>query len=758
MPSQKSEEIVAYRINVNGIVQGVGYRPFVYLIARSLNLNGFVLNAGNGVIIEVEGKPDDCSRFIERLKAEKPPRAVVKTFYCSQIPPRGYRGFRVEQTLTEEVETLCPPDVAVCKDCLKELFNPADRRHLYPFINCINCGPRFTILERLPYDRVNTSMKVFRMCGDCEKEYSDPSDRRFKAEPNACGRCGPRVGLYHRGRLMRIEDPVSEAARLISKGFIVAVKGYGGFHLACDATSRSSVLELRKRKRRGNKPFAIMVKNIEEAGRIVELNDSEKEWLLHYSAPIILARKREPNPVAEEVAPGMRYLGVFLPYTPIHHVLMRRVEPPAIVLTSGNISEEPIVFKDREAFEKFNGIADYILTYNRRIVNFADDSVGFLQDGVLRLVRRSRGFVPEPVEVELKVDGVLAMGADLNNTFALAKRSRIFMSQYMGDLENLFIRKRYLEAIRSMQRLLNLRYSRIAHDLHPAYYSTLIGRSLKGEKTAIQHHYAHVLSAMAENSILGLDVLGIAFDGTGYGEDGNLWGSEFLVVSGGRYVRRGHFKYVPMPGGEKAVLEPARMAFSYLYDAFGEDALKIKTGLSNSVKTVFKRMIERRINTPMTCGLGRMFDAVSALLEICLTRTFEGEPAVMLEMAAGGNCWDSYPFKIMGEKEYVVDTAPIISSIVEDLENRTPVKTISGRFHETIARITVELADTIRFEENVDAIVLTGGVFQNRILSSRVKRLAEEHGLKTFFNNIVPTNDGGISLGQAVASGLTGEE
>jgi hydrogenase maturation protein HypF len=758
MPSQKPEEVAAYRININGIVQGVGYRPFVYRIASSLGLNGFVLNSGNGVIIEVEGKPEDCIRFVEKLRVEKPPRAVVKTFSCTRITPRGYREFRVEQTISEEVETLCPPDVAVCKDCLNELFNPKDRRYLYPFINCINCGPRFTILEKLPYDRVNTSMRKFKMCRDCEKEYSEPSCRRFKAEPNACSRCGPTVRLYQGDKPIRVENPISEAARLINSGFIVAVKGYGGFHLACDATRRSSVLELRRRKRRGNKPFAIMVKSIKEAEGIVELNDSEREWLTHYSAPIILAKKREPNPVVEEVAPGMRYLGVFLPYTPIHHILMRNIEPPAIVLTSGNISEEPIVFRDGEAFKKFKNMADYVLTYNRRIVNFADDSVGFVQDGRLRLVRRSRGFVPEPVEVEPRVDGVLAMGADLNNTFALAKKGRVFMSQYMGDLENMLIRRRYLEAIRSMQRLLNLKYSRIAHDLHPAYYSTQIGASLDGEKTAVQHHYAHVVSAMAENNILGLEVLGIAFDGTGYGEDGSLWGSEFLVVRRGEYVRRGHFKYVPMPGGEKAIMEPARMAFSYLYDSMGEDALKINIGLSEKAKTFLKRMIDRGINTPMTCGLGRMFDAVSALLGICLTRTFEGEPAVMLEMVAGGVDRGAYPFKITGVKEYVVDTAPIIRSIVEDLKDNTPVKTISQRFHETIARLTVELADTIRLEEGVDTVVLTGGVFQNRILSSRVKRLAEEKGFQAFFNNIVPTNDGGISLGQAVASSLMEEE
>ncbi|MEM2087405.1 MAG: carbamoyltransferase HypF [Thermoproteota archaeon] len=758
MPSQKSEELVAYRINVNGIVQGVGYRPFVYRIASSLNLKGFVLNAGKGVLIEVEGKPEDCLRFMEKLKAEKPPRAVVKSFSYSEISPKNYVDFRVEQTVSEEVETLCPPDVAVCQDCLSELFNPDDRRHLYPFINCINCGPRFTIMEKLPYDRVNTSMRVFKMCDECSVEYSDPLNRRFKAEPNACGRCGPRVRLYHQGKMVRVEDPVSETARLINRGFIVAVKGYGGFHLACDATSRSSVLELRRRKKRGNKPFAIMVKNIEEAERIVELNDSEREWLTHYSAPIILAKRREPNPVVDNVAPGMKYLGIFLPYTPIHHILMRSIGPPAIVLTSGNISEEPIIFRDREAFEKFESIADYVLTYNRRIVNFADDSVGFVQDSQLRLVRRSRGFVPEPFEVELDVDGVLATGADLNNTFALAKKGRIFMSQYMGDLENLFIRRRYLETIRRMQQLLNLKYSRVAYDLHPAYYSSQIGMSLKGRKIPVQHHYAHVLSAMAENNILGSEALGVAFDGTGYGEDGRLWGSEFIIVRGEEYVRRAHFKYVPMPGGEKAVTEPARMAFSYLYDAMGEDALKIDTGLSDSVKKALKSMVDKGINTPLTCGLGRMFDAVSALLGVCLTRTFEGEPAVMLEMVAGENIEENYPFKIIGDREYVVDTAPIISLIVEDMGKNTPIKTISRRFHETVARITVELADTIRLEEGVNNIVLSGGVFQNRIISSRVRRLAEEKGLKTFFNNIVPTNDGGISLGQVVASGLTGEE
>ncbi|MEM2940060.1 MAG: carbamoyltransferase HypF [Thermoproteota archaeon] len=758
MPSQTPESLVAYRITVNGIVQGVGMRPFVWRIATSMGLRGMVLNAGNGVVIEVEGKPEDCLRFIEKLKAEKPPRAVVKSFSYSKISPKNYVDFRVEQTVSEEVETLCPPDVAVCRDCLNELFNPDDRRHLYPFINCINCGPRFTIMERLPYDRVNTSMSVFKMCDECGVEYSDPLNRRFKAEPNACGRCGPKVRLYHRGRMVRVDEPVSEAARLINKGSIVAIKGYGGFHLACDATSRSSVLELRRRKKRGNKPFAIMVKNIAEAEKIVELNNSEREWLLHYSAPIILAKRREPNPVVGDVAPGMKYLGIFLPYTPIHHVLIKSVNPPAIVLTSGNISEEPIIFRDEEAFEKFEGIADYILTYNRKIVNFADDSVGFVQDSQLRLVRRSRGFVPEPVEVELDVDGVLAMGADLNNTFALAKKGRIFMSQYMGDLENLFIRRRYLETIRGMQKLLNLKYSRVAYDLHPTYYSSQIGRSLNGGKTPVQHHYAHVLSAMAENNILGSEALGVAFDGTGYGEDGRLWGSEFIIVRSREYVRRAHFKYVPMPGGEKAVTEPARMAFSYLYDAFGEDALKIDTGLSDSVKKTLKSMIDKGINTPLTCGLGRMFDAVSALLGVCLARTFEGEPAVMLEMVAGENVEENYPFKIIGDREYVVDTAPIISLIVEDMRKNTPIKTISRRFHETVARITVELADTIRLEEGISKIVLSGGVFQNRIISSRVRRLAEEKGFKTFFNNIVPTNDGGISLGQVVASGLTGEE
>ncbi|MBO3839534.1 MAG: carbamoyltransferase HypF [Thermoproteota archaeon] len=754
MRSQKSEEVVAYRINVNGIVQGVGYRPFVYRLAVELGLNGFVLNSGDGVIMEIEGKTEDCLKFIERLKAEKPPRAVVKTLSYEKIPPRGYNEFKVEQTISEEVETLCPPDVAMCQDCLDELFNTNDRRYLYPFINCINCGPRFTILERLPYDRVNTSMRSFKMCRECEREYSNPLDRRFKAEPNACGVCGPSVKLYHKGKLLRVKNPLSEAARLINEGFIVAVKGYGGFHIACDATNGNVVLELRRRKKRGNKPFAIMVKNIEEAENIVELNDFEKKWLIHYSAPIILARKKEPNPVVEEVAPGMKYLGVFLPYTPIHHIIMKKVRTPAIVLTSGNISEEPIIFRDKEALEKLGNIADYILAYNRKIVNFADDSVGFVQDGSLRLVRRSRGFVPEPVEVELNVDGILAMGADLNNTFAIAKKGKVFLSQYMGDLENIFIRRRYIETIRSLQRLLNLDYKTIAYDLHPGYYSSQIGLSLKGSKVSVQHHYAHILSAMAENRILNQSALGIAFDGTGYGDDGNLWGSEFIIVRGGEYFRRGHLKYVPMPGGEKAVIEPVRMAFSYLYDAMEKDALKIDIGIEDKTKMVLMKMIEKKVNTPMTCGLGRLFDAVSVLLGVCLKRTFEGEPAMMLEMVASDGIEKSYPFSIIEGREYIIDTSPIIRSIIEDLKNNVPAGKISMRFHETIVRLTVELSETIRLEEDVENIVLSGGVFQNRILSSRIKRIMEERGLKVFCNNLIPTNDGGISLGQAVAAGF----
>ncbi|MGQ9479515.1 MAG: carbamoyltransferase HypF [Thermoproteota archaeon] len=756
MSSQSPESLVAYRITINGIVQGVGMRPFVWRIATEIGLKGIVLNTENGVLIEVEGRPEDCLSFIEKLRAEKPPRAVVKSFTYDQVPPKGYVDFRVEQTRGDRVETLCPPDVAICKECLDELFNPADRRYLYPFINCINCGPRFTIIERLPYDRFNTSMRSFRMCNKCSAEYSDPLNRRFKAEPNACGKCGPRVRLYSDGRALRVDNPILEAARLISRGFIVAVKGYGGFHLACDATNKSSVAELRRRKKRGNKPFAIMVKSIEEAEKIVELNEHERMWLLHYSTPIILARKKEPNPVVEEVAPGMKYFGVFIPYTPIHHILMRSMEPPAIVLTSGNISDEPIIYKDREALERFRGIADYVLTYNRRIVNFADDSVGFVQDDVLRLVRRSRGFAPEPIEVGMELDGVLAVGADLNNTFAIAKKGRVFLSQYMGDLENLSIRRRYLETIRSMGRLLGLSYSRIAHDLHPEYYSTQLAGTLKGAKIPVQHHYAHVLSAMAENNLLGKEALGIVFDGTGYGEDGNLWGSEFLVVRD-KYIRRGHFKYVPMPGGEKAVTQPARMAFSYMYDALGDEALNFEIGLSRGFREALKSMMDRGINAPLTCGLGRLFDAVSAMLGVCSTRTFEGEPAMMLEMVAGEEYGETYPFRIIGGGEYVVDTSPLIISILEDYRRGVPVRIISRRFHETIAKITVELAETIGFEENVDTMVLSGGVFQNRILSRSVKKMLEEHGLKVFFNNVFPTNDGGISLGQAVAAGLVGE-
>ncbi|MGQ9596372.1 MAG: carbamoyltransferase HypF [Thermoproteota archaeon] len=752
MSDQSPESIVAYRITINGIVQGVGMRPFIWKIATSMGLGGMVLNAGSGVVIEVEGRLDNCLSFIERLKHEKPPRAVIKSLSYNEITPKGYVDFRVERTVSEEIETLCPPDVALCEDCLRELFDPSDRRHSYPFINCINCGPRFTIIERLPYDRVNTSMRIFKMCEECISEYSDPLNRRFKAEPNACGECGPRVKLYHHGRVVKVENPISEVAGLINLGLIVAVKGYGGFHIACDATNRESVIELRKRKKRGNKPFAIMVRSVEEAEEIVELDNTEREWLMHYSAPIILAKRKEPNPVVEEVAPGMKYLGVFLPYTPIHHLLMSNIDPPAIVLTSGNLSEEPIIYRDEEAFKKLGEIADYILTYNRRIVNFADDSVGFVQDGLLRLVRRSRGFVPEPIDVDLKIDGVLAMGADLNNTFAIAKMGRVFMSQYMGDLDNLFIRKRYVETIRNIQRLLDLKYEKVAYDLHPAYYSSQIGRSLKGEGVVVQHHHAHVLSAMAENGLLNSDALGIAFDGTGYGDDGKLWGSEFMVMRGGKYFRRAHLKYVPMPGGEKAVIEPARMAFSYLYDAMGDEALKVDVGLRDGDKAILKNMIDKGINAPMTCGLGRLFDALSAMLGVCRNRTFEGEPAVMLEMVAGQDSYGSYPFKIVGEKEYVVDTSPMICSIVEDIEKGVPIKRISMKFHETMAKITVELAYMIGFEEDTDKVVMSGGVFQNRILSARVKRLAEEHALKTFFNNGVPTNDGGISLGQIIAS------
>ncbi len=750
---------VRRRIEVSGIVQGVGFRPYVYRLATGRHLTGTIFNTSAGVTIEVEGPAEQIAEFVERLPIDAPPLARVTHVTVREIPCNGDHDFRIVHSLGgEPVRTLISPDVAICPDCLQELFDAADRRYGYPFINCTNCGPRFTIVRDLPYDRPSTSMAVFPLCPACQGEYDDPRNRRFHAQPNACWECGPRVELWDSsGKRTECRDPIAEAARKLSAGAIVAVKGLGGFHLAADATNSAAVALLRERKRRVEKPFAVMAPDVEAVRKICEADEAEVKVLQSVQRPIVLLPKKPGSAIVEQVAPFNRYLGVFLPYTPLHYLLLAQGGFSALVMTSGNLSEEPIAIDNREALTRLQTLADYFLVHNRDILLRCDDSVVRVADGMTRQLRRSRGFVPMPVFLKDEQPPVLAVGGELKNTICLTKDKHAFLSQHVGDLENSESYKFFGEAVEHLERILEIRPEVVAYDLHPDYFSTRWALGQSGVRlVGVQHHHAHIASCMAENQLDEL-VIGLALDGTGYGTDGHIWGGEVLIADYEHFERAAHMEYVPLPGGSAAIREPWRMAVSYLFHHFGRDFLKLQIPFVQQLDTtktgILLRMIEQNINSPLTSSCGRLFDAVAALTGVRRQVNYEAQAAIELEMAIEGEEDGAYLFEVApGEVPWIIRTRAMFESLVQDLQQGLPVGAISRRFHNGLAKALVEIAVALRKSRGLNRVCLSGGTFHNVYLSRKIETELTAQGFEVFAQREVPAGDGGLSLGQALVA------
>lgn len=761
--------IKRYKIRVMGRVQGVGFRPTVYRYAKEFNLAGWVTNSSRGVEIEIEGEYSKAEEFITTLRNSPPPQSRIENMDLSEIPVENDKEFRIIKSRQgDEVKTEISPDIATCDDCRRELFDPSDRRYRYPFINCTNCGPRFTIIKGIPYDRPKTTMDKFELCEDCHREYEDPMDRRFHAQPNACPVCGPHLTLLDGSgkTLAERDDALRNTVSLLEEGKIVAVKGLGGFHLACDALNDDAVRELRRRKYRYDKPFAVMAADIATIRKYCTISKEEESLLGYPECPIVLLKRMaEPSAenVSEWVAPGNDYLGFMLAYTPIHHLLFDS-SLSVLVMTSGNTSQEPIAFKNDEALSRLSEIADFFLIHNRPIRTRCDDSVTriFHLTGKEYILRRSRGYVPEPLKAPFHAQKqILACGGHFNNTFALMKNDDIFPGHHIGDLENMKALSAFEDGIKHLQNLLEISPDVIACDLHPEYLSTKYARERAGQNPElpliqVQHHHAHIASCMAENALTNRKVIGVAFDGTGFGKDATVWGGEFLVADYGVFDRAGHLKRLPMPGGEAAIREPWRMAAVLLHDAFGDDFLQLDIDfnlwLDRKKWDVLKKMIKTGTNTPMTSSMGRLFDAVSALLGIRARINYQGQAAIEMEQVIGNTETDDYyPFEIRKEGDhYIIDPGDMTQGLVDDIRSRSDMPLMATRFHNTVAQIILSLCRKIRSENLLNDTVLSGGVFQNMYLLKKIVPMLEKDDFSVHIHQKMPTNDGCIAHGQAV--------
>ncbi len=762
------------RILVQGIVQGVGFRPFVYHQAIRQGIVGFVLNDSNGVTIEIEGVQQALDGFQRALREELPPLARIDAIQVDALLPLYETVFRIVQSKAgTQRHALISTDIATCDDCLHELFASADRRSAYPFINCINCGPRFTIIEDVPYDRHKTTMRAFPMCPACQQEYDNPLNRRFHAQPNACPVCGPHVHLVEwrenhdasgeqvslTGRM----DEIVQAAQRLAAGALLAIKGLGGYHLACDALHTEAVKRLRLRKHREAKPFALMVPDLETAARLCEINTKEAALLQSRQRPIVLLQKRADCMVAPDIAPLECTLGIILPYTPLHHLLLHACReilgqdrPVVLVMTSGNLSDEPIAYKDADAWERLASIADGVLTHNREIHMRNDDSVMRVTACGPQFLRRSRGYVPEPIPLTLGSPlPLLACGAHLKNTFCLARSRQAFVSHHIGNLENLETLISFRTSIEHFQRLFAIRPEAIAYDLHPEYLATRYAHEASvSQKIGVQHHHAHIASVMAEHGLTEM-VIGVAADGTGYGTDGSIWGCEIMAADLRSFERLAHLAYMPLPGGEQAVHQPWRMAAVYLASTYGgtipDVDLPFVQQLDRPKWGVLSQMIAKSINSPQTSSLGRLFDAVAALSGLRGEVLYEGQAAIALEMQAAA-CTDtvkSYPFSLVGNMPVILEVAPMIHAIVEDMQQGIAVARIAKRFHTTMAEMLALGCLEARERTSLNTVALSGGVFQNQILLERLVALLESMAFHVYINHKVPPNDGGLSLGQA---------
>jgi hydrogenase maturation protein HypF len=754
---------------VRGVVQGVGFRPYVYKLARRLSLAGFVLNSPRGVFIEVEGDPATIDAFVAALPAQAPPLVRIAEIIRTEIPAAGDSGFAIHESDAEgSAFALVPPDICVCEDCLAETRDPQDRRHDYPFTNCTNCGPRYSIIIDVPYDRPMTTMAEFAMCDNCRREYENPEDRRFHAQPNACPVCGPRLILVEPGQPAAPQPQTSRVilkrvADLLRTGGIVAWKGLGGYQLACDARQSAAVEELRRRKRRSEKPFAIIVADADVAASLCFVSDQERSVLECRERPIVLLRRRPAPklgvPLADEVSPGNPATGVMLPCTPMHDLLFRILRDrsgaeAALVMTSGNISEEPIVIDNAEAETHLAGIADAFAHHNRRIHTRVDDSVVRIVSATTMLLRRARGYAPQPVWLGRGEAEVLACGAQQKNTLCLTRAGFALPSQHLGDLENFETLRFFEETLERMCRLFHVQPTVVAHDLHPGYLSTQFAQNMQGlRRIGIQHHHAHIASCMAEHHLEGR-VIGVAWDGTGFGIDDTIWGGEFLAADYLSFDRFARLRPVLLAGGDSGIREPWRVARSYLLDTFGAipDQPRWSQMASPDRLRIIDTMLQRRVNTIPTSSAGRLFDAVASLIGLRHTVSFEGQAAMMLEAAADAipvSAADPCDFVLTGASPVEIDLRPMIRQIVADVETNRPQTLMAARFHNTLVAVIAAVCRRMRADLQLNRVCLSGGCFQNALLFAGCLRTLRDDGFEVFSQRDVPANDGGISLGQA---------
>ncbi|MBA4377040.1 MAG: carbamoyltransferase HypF [Anaerolinea sp.] len=752
------------KILIKGIVQGVGFRPFVYTQAIENHLTGWVRNISSGVEIEINGLSSGIENFLHALKFSLPPLARIDHLEVQDSYPNHFSKFEILASHSQPGDFIpVSPDMAICPDCHAEMLDPDNRRFRYPFINCTNCGPRFTIIQDIPYDRPKTTMAEFVMCDECHAEYENPLDRRFHAQPVACPVCGPQVWFEDASHqpLAKREGAINLAREWLRAGKIIAIKGLGGFHLACDATNENSVQELRNRKKRSQKPFALMTYNLKDIEQQVNITPQESKLLQSPQKPVVLMQKSKHSTLCENVAPGQNTLGFMLPYTPLHLLLLEPAPgfPEVLVMTSGNISDEPIAYTDQQAADNLAGLADGFLLHNRDIHIRTDDSVVRLHQGQNYFIRRARGYAPDPILLNQSMPEILAVGAELKNTFCLTKENYAFVSHHIGDMENYETYQSFIEGIDHFQTLFRVQPSILAADLHPNYLATRYAQERAESESlpivSVQHHHAHLASCLAENHFPAeKEAIGVIFDGSGYGTDGAIWGGEFLIGNCQSFHREFHLSYAPLPGGDMAIRKPARMALAHLWQA-GEDwqpELPPCKDLCYDERTLLRSQLQHQINTPLTSSMGRLFDAVSALIGVQQTATYEGQAAIEMESIADPIEQLYYSFSIEGSQ---INPVPLFRSIIADWSNGTPIPNLAARFHNSVARMTLDLCLQMRNRSGINSVALSGGVWQNQFLLQAVCNLLAANQFDVLIHRLVPANDGGISLGQAVIAANT---
>ena len=739
-------------IKISGLVQGVGFRPFVYRLAKELELKGWVNNSAQGVLIQVEGNPENLTQFLTKLQSENPPRSRIDSLEFNPIESIGYDSFEIRESINGDKTTPILPDLSTCSDCLKEIFDPHNRRYHYPFTNCTNCGPRYSIINSLPYDRSNTSMKRFKMCADCQHEYENPRDRRFHAQPNACPVCGPQLTFQNRQEeILSIKNQaLLDAINAIQQGKIVAIKGLGGFQLVVSGIDSVAVQKLRERKHRPEKPFALVYPNLDLIKQDCEVNDLEEKLLTSAEAPIVILKKKHNHSqnLAPEIAPKNPYLGVMLPYTPLHHFLLAKLKIP-IVATSANLSDEPICIDEQEALVRLGNIADLFLSHNRPIVRPLDDSIARIINHQETLLRRARGYAPFSIPLadqHSDLSPILAVGGHLKNTIAIAHYQNLYLSQHIGDLSNILTYQTFNKTIESLCNLYEFKPKMIAHDAHPDYLSSQYAHTQNLDLIPIQHHYAHILSCLVDNQ-LEPPVLGIAWDGTGYGADHTLWGGEFIHVTPNNWQRIAYFQPFKLLGGEKSVKEPKRIALSLLaqlnINLLENLPVTLKNQFTKSELTLFKNILEKNLNCPLTSSVGRFFDGISSILGICHQVSFEGQAAIALEFTTLETKTDEfYDFNLT--QNTIIQWQPMLTAILEDINHNIPISLISAKFHNTLVEIIIAIAQLVGEKK----VVLTGGCFQNLYLVEKAIDRLKAENFVPYWHHQIPSNDGGISVGQ----------